>query len=92
MEGDAMRSIRLSGVCVEIECTHWDNGCRLGRRLSSMADTGEPVVESCPIQEACRWHAENGSDACRACSYVTYPGFVGSPEFRNPQGKGGCRG
>jgi len=86
-ERDAMRSTRFNGECIEDECVHWDDGCRLGRRLASRVQPEDPVLNPCPIRVSCRWFSENGSDACRACRFVTFPGFVGRADVHRPSGK-----
>ena len=70
---------RFSGPCATQRCLHWSGYCNLGAVLSrgstqlgiDLADTPQTVGE-CPILGQCRWFAENGRDACVACTVVTY--------------------
>lgn len=76
-------STRFSGPCITARCVHWAGHCNLGAALASSAGrevceplTKDSATESCPIQDMCRWKAENGSAACRACVDVDYFEFA----------------
>ena len=76
-------STRLSGPCITARCVHWAGHCNLGAVLASSAGrevggrlTKDSATGSCPIQNICRWKAENGSAACRACVDVDYFEFA----------------
>jgi hypothetical protein len=72
-------SVRYAGPCVTNRCVHWSGHCNLGAVMSHAAVTAVTVQPrrqatqgECGIVGSCRWFAENGLAACRACSDVDY--------------------
>lgn len=62
---------RFAAPCATGACTHFEGGaCQLARRIArGMA----PVVDrlpACAIRPTCRWHAQEGAEACRRCPQV----------------------
>ena len=63
--------MRFAAPCATEACAHFEGGaCQLARRIArDMA----PVVErlpACAIRPNCRWHAQEGAEACRRCPQV----------------------
>jgi len=76
---------RFAGPCVESGCVQWTGSCCgvIAKVMASLGDD-DPIrrdrLPRCGIRGACRWHAERGPDACRACAYVvTDPTGAGPP-------------
>lgn len=65
------REVRLAGPCVMSACSYWVGSCQLGRFVTESAGDSDTAPE-CSIRGQCRWFAENGEDACGACSSVTF--------------------
>jgi hypothetical protein len=67
---------RFAQPCVEGACHHWTgHACGLiGRVRRALDDAGETAGATapprCSIRHACRWFAQDGLDACRACPLV----------------------
>lgn len=70
---------RFAAPCATHACTHFEGGaCQLARRI---ARGMEPVVErlpACAIRPDCRWHAQEGAEACRRCPQVVTR--IGAPD------------
>lgn len=65
--------LRVAGLCTRVACDSWTaSGCRWGRAVATVGRSRSEVSESCPIIENCRWFAENGESACRACASLAY--------------------
>lgn len=69
------RRFRFAQPCARGGCGHWTGGeCGLvGRILASLAEPGAAPPEAprrCGIRASCRWFAQRGWDACRACPLV----------------------
>lgn len=62
---------RYAARCEEARCAHFNgHECTLAERI---VQTLEPVVDALPpclIRSTCRWHAEQGPEACRRCPQV----------------------
>jgi hypothetical protein len=68
---------RIAAVCIKGDCHHWRSGsdgaegdgrCSLVERV---VDTFPPVdLQACGIRSVCRWFAQEGASACRACPGV----------------------
>jgi hypothetical protein len=68
---------RIAAVCVKRRCRHWAEGndgaendgrCSLVERV---VDTFPLVdLQACRIRSVCRWFAQEGASACRACPGV----------------------
>jgi hypothetical protein len=68
---------RIAAVCVKRRCRHWAEGndgaendgrCSLVERV---VDTFPLVdLQACGIRSVCRWFAQEGASACRACPGV----------------------
>jgi len=76
-------SVRMHGPCIAAKCVHWSGHCNLGAALSRSAEEIRTRVDdekatdtSCGIATRCRWRAENGPAACRACSDIDYFEFL----------------
>ncbi|HEV2504223.1 MAG TPA: hypothetical protein VGV39_14190 [Mesorhizobium sp.] len=66
---------RFAGRCVEGKCRQWTgNSCGVIEKvLAGMTDQAiDPAagLPRCSIRGSCRWYAQRGGDACRACIYV----------------------
>lgn len=66
---------RFAGRCVEGKCRQWTgNSCGVIEKvLAGMTDQAiDPAagLPRCAIRGSCRWYAQRGGDACRACVYV----------------------
>lgn len=76
LHGAPEARMRFAGRCVEGACAQW-TGERCGvieRVLARLAEAGDPQAAAdlppCTIRKACRWYAQHGAEACRACSLV----------------------
>lgn len=68
------RQYRFTNKCVESGCKQW-NGKGCGVALSVMeaieADVlKELSIPDCSIRPQCRWHLQEGINACRACTLI----------------------
>ncbi len=73
---------RFAGPCVESECGHWSGShCGLGELIADAGEAADLAGESnggpsgerlakCGIRPQCRWYADQGARACRACPRV----------------------
>lgn len=73
------RKFRLAGQCVESKCGNWENeSCALIGRMRRQLDCHLPEAEAtdklqrCAIRSACVWWRQDGTQACRVCSFVIY--------------------
>lgn len=68
--------IRKYGGCITTRCAHWSDHCSLGavlaRSVSGLDPDRRVDANRCPIQDSCRWKAENGPVACLACVNLDY--------------------
>ena len=65
---DFRDKVRMTGVCIQGNCMHWQGFCNLGRTLSELSVNGSE--QTCPITTTCRWRIENGSSICSVCPQV----------------------
>ena len=73
--GSPEARFRFSNECVEGRCRQWTgHSCGIvAKVLDHMERQKEALptdIPRCSIRATCRWHAERGFDACRACLYV----------------------
>ena len=64
---------RFSGSCVEGRCAQWTgSACGIIERVLARLDdaTDAAPLPRCGIRRDCRWHAQRGAAACRACALV----------------------
>ena len=62
---------RLAGHCEEQRCTHFDgHHCRLVDRIVNILPEVVDALPICLIRSTCRWHAEQGGQACLRCPQV----------------------
>jgi hypothetical protein len=62
---------RFAARCEEQRCVHFDGQrCSLGERVVQTLDPVVDALPSCQIRPTCRWHAEQGGEACRRCPQV----------------------
>ncbi len=70
--GAAEARFRFAGPCVERGCQQW-TGTRCGV-IDSLLDQVEHDLETalrpCTVRRECRWFAQRGAAACRACPWV----------------------
>ncbi|WP_143686849.1 hypothetical protein [Streptomyces sp. TLI_171] len=70
--GRAESRYRFTGPCAEGGCPQWTgSGCEvidhvLDGPVDRPAGAGDPLP-ACGIRADCRWFAQRGADACRAC-------------------------
>lgn len=73
--GSPEARFRFSSPCVEGACSQWTGqSCGIVAKVLAHMERQETVeptgIPRCAIRASCRWHAERGFDACRACLYV----------------------
>lgn len=73
-DGRPERRFRFAGPCIEGACPQW-TGCGCGIADVIVAEhgavvTASPRLPACTIRRSCRWFAQHGSTACRACPTV----------------------
>jgi hypothetical protein len=70
---------RMAAVCIKGGCPHWrdgttgagDGNCSLVERVIAAYPTAiEDKLQPCGIRSVCRWFAQEGAAACRACPGV----------------------
>ncbi|MBK1659379.1 hypothetical protein CKO45_14155 [Paracraurococcus ruber] len=73
------RMFRLAGPCRESRCVQWrDAACSLIGRMQETVDRLQLAPDTlaslprCAIRGTCRWWAQAGPEACRACAHVIY--------------------
>jgi hypothetical protein len=68
---------RIAATCVKADCRHWqagqdgaegDGDCSLVQRVVEAFP--ELALQPCSIRSVCRWFAQEGAAACRACPGV----------------------
>lgn len=65
------KRFRFAGPCVKSGCRQWSGGrCGVIDRVLAMSDPGAAALAPCAIRGDCRWFAQSGRDACRACPEV----------------------
>lgn len=71
--GPPERRFRFAGTCQEGKCAQWTgSGCGVIERvLTELAPIEEGVaLPRCFLRATCRWFAQEGGVACKACSHV----------------------
>lgn len=68
------RQFRFTNKCVESGCYQW-NGKGCGVAMSVMEAIEKEVMDQqsipdCSIRPRCRWHLQEGINACRACTLI----------------------
>jgi hypothetical protein len=62
---------RFAARCEEHRCVHFNGErCSLGERIVRTLDPVVDALPTCQIRPTCRWHAEQGGEACRRCPQV----------------------
>lgn len=62
---------RFAARCEETHCAQFREGrCSLGARIVAGLDPVVDALPSCLIRATCRWHAEQGREACLRCPQV----------------------
>ena len=66
---------RFSNSCVEGACQQWTGrSCGIVAKVLDHLDRQVEIaptdIPRCSIRATCRWHADRGFAACRACLYV----------------------
>ncbi|HWG74158.1 MAG TPA: hypothetical protein VG184_08910 [Acidimicrobiales bacterium] len=71
-EGSPERRFRFTGDCVENSCPQWTGErCAVADEVVSTVVVAIPTkLAACPIRRTCRWFAQSGAGACRACDQV----------------------
>lgn len=71
--GSAERRFRFAGACVERDCQQW-SGTRCGVIDSLLGQVEEEDLATelrpCTVRRDCRWFAQSGAAACRACPWI----------------------
>jgi hypothetical protein len=66
------KRFRFAAPCRRSECRQWGAG-RCGvidRVMAALGEVEGGAVQPCAIRADCRWHAQRGPQACRACPLV----------------------
>jgi hypothetical protein len=62
---------RFAAKCLSEKCVQYRNGkCKLGKEITGSLRTSTDKLPACTIRSNCRWHHENGAEACFRCSQV----------------------
>jgi hypothetical protein len=70
---------RLAATCAEEGCPHFDGAdCRLARRVVQLLPRAVDQLPPCNIRKDCRWHAQEGRDACLRCPEISTVNYDGS--------------
>ncbi len=68
---EPIQVFRFAARCEEGRCAQFREGrCSLGARIVAGLDPVVDALPSCQIRSTCRWHAEEGRDACLRCPQV----------------------
>jgi hypothetical protein len=73
--GEVGKRFRFTARCMNDACSRWvDHQCLVGKAAAAVAGQCEEsaVLPACPIRSQCRWFAQEGGVACRACPEVVY--------------------
>lgn len=69
--GLASSVLRLSSVCEEGRCHHFDGrNCGLANRVSRQLKAVTDRLPPCTIRRTCRWHMQEGPAVCFRCPQV----------------------
>ena len=68
---DPTKVFRYAATCEQSRCQHFSQGtCSLADRVAHQLPSVVDVAPSCQIRNTCRWHAEQGIQACLRCPQV----------------------
>lgn len=68
---DPTKIFRYAATCEESRCQHFSQGhCSLARRVAQQLPAVVDTPPTCQIRNTCRWHAEQGVQACMRCPQV----------------------
>lgn len=80
--------LRIAAPCIQGRCNNFHEGrCNFGEKVAKAASPSRLLTE-CSIRPRCRWWWEQGSEACKRCSYVRAKDEVrvGALTFLEPGG------
>ena len=67
------KRLRFAQPCIESGCRHWQGRCQVADGAVELdeakAEASGPLPR-CSIRPDCRWFAQLGARACRACPFV----------------------
>lgn len=71
---EAEHKFRFVNKCVKSGCAQWTGSeCGVIKRvLTAMEEKLEAELPNCSIRPECRWYAQEGANACKACTSVKY--------------------
>jgi len=62
---------RFAATCEEKACRHFDGqDCKLATRIVALLEPVVAALPPCRIRPTCRWHAQEGREACLRCPQV----------------------
>lgn len=67
------RSFRFVSDCSHNGCTQWTGkDCGIASRIVQFLNEIQPAdtIPVCSIRNRCRWHHQQGYEACRICPYI----------------------
>lgn len=68
---DPTKVFRFAATCEQSRCIHFSGEtCALAHRVAKQLTPVVDVAPSCQIRNTCRWHAEQGVQACLRCPQV----------------------
>jgi hypothetical protein len=72
---------RFTSSCLNQGCAQWSaGGCGVARGAMQVMnnDYQTDLLPICAIRQTCRWHAQEGSEICHACQWMsTMPDLPG---------------
>lgn len=75
--------LRFSAPCVESKCQHFDGSkCQLAARVVAGLGADVSHAPPCKLRKTCRWHAQEGVEACLRCPQVTTHISVDDPHLK----------
>lgn len=74
------RVARVAARCDEQSCAHFGNGaCALATRIVERMQPVTDALPPCTIRKSCRWHSQEGAEACYRCPQITTAVEISSP-------------
>jgi hypothetical protein len=69
-----LEDFRFTGKCIEHGCKQWSGGtCGVVTRVLQTFDAIPGYkLSPCAIRDTCRWHQQEGINACAVCDQVSY--------------------
>lgn len=68
---DPTKVFRYAATCEQSRCQHFSEGqCSLAHRVAQQLPAVVDAPPPCQIRNTCRWHAEQGVQACMRCPQV----------------------